>query len=93
MSSQLSPQKDTNAWIFQCWASFILALSATTIGVLYLPVDNWVKGFMGMGITFSIGSSFTLAKTIRDNHETTKLVARIDEARVEKILADHHPLK
>jgi hypothetical protein len=93
MSSPLSPQKDTNAWIFQCWASFILALSATTIGIIYLPVDNWVKGFMGMGITFSIGSSFTLAKTIRDNHETSKLVARIDEARVEKILADHHPLK
>jgi hypothetical protein len=92
MSSPLSPQKDTNAWIIQCWASFLLAVSATTIGIVYLPVDNWVKGFMGMGITFSIGSSFTLAKTVRDNHETTKLVARIDEARVEKILADHHPL-
>ncbi|MGE5657294.1 MAG: YiaA/YiaB family inner membrane protein [Actinomycetota bacterium] len=85
--------KDTNAWIFQCWISFILAVSATTFGIIYLPVDNWVKGFMGMGLTFSIGSSFTLAKTIRDNHEAEKITARIDEARVEKILAEHHPLK
>jgi hypothetical protein len=46
-----------------------------------------------MGLTFSVSSSFTLAKTIRDNHEATTLTARIDEARVEKILADHHPLK
>lgn len=85
--------KDTNAWILQCWVSFILAVSATTFGIIYLPVDNWVKGFMGMGLTFSIGSSFTLAKTIRDNHEAEKITARIDEARVEKILAEHHPLK
>ncbi len=67
--------------------------SFTYIGILYLPIDYWVKGFVGMGLTFSVSSSFTLAKTIRDNHESTTLTARIDEARVEKILAEHHPLK
>ncbi|TAD92806.1 MAG: hypothetical protein EAZ98_24975 [Oscillatoriales cyanobacterium] len=71
----------------------MLATSTTAIGIIYLPVDVWVKSFMGMGLTFSVGSSFTLAKTIRDNNEATRLTARIDEARVEKILADHHPLK
>ena len=93
MTQPIVRAKDTNAWIFQCWASFILATSTTAIGICYLPVDIWVKGFVGMGLTFSVGSSFTLAKTIRDNHESTRLTARIDEARVEKILADHHPLK
>ena len=43
-------------------------------------VDNWVKGFMGIGLTFCIGSSFTLAKTIRDNQEFKELSARRDEA-------------
>lgn len=93
MQQQIVRQRDTNAWIFQCWVSFILAISTTAIGVIYLPVDIWVKSFVGMGLTFSVGSSFTLAKTIRDNNEATRLTARIDEARVEKILADHHPLK
>ncbi|MEK0179431.1 MAG: hypothetical protein EAZ78_21010 [Oscillatoriales cyanobacterium] len=93
MAQQILRQKDTNAWILQCWISFILATSTTAIGIIYLPVDVWVKSFMGMGLTFSVGSSFTLAKTIRDNNEATRLTARIDEARVEKILADHHPLK
>lgn len=93
MQQQIVRQKDTNAWILQCWVSFILATSTTAIGIVYLPVDIWVKGFVGMGLTFSVGSSFTLAKTIRDNNEATRLTARIDEARVEKILADHHPLK
>lgn len=86
-------QKDTSAWIIQVWASFILAVSSTVVGIYYLPVNNWVKGFMAMGLTFSVGSSFTLAKTIRDKHESQRLTAIIDEAKVEKILADHHPLK
>lgn len=93
MKQQITNQKDTTAWIIQVWLSFVLSLSATSVGIIYLPVDGWVKGYMGMGVLFSIGSTFTLAKTVRDNHEATKLTARIDEARVEKILTEHHPLK
>ncbi|NEP41158.1 MAG: hypothetical protein F6K35_18805 [Okeania sp. SIO2H7] len=92
MKDKYIRQQDTSAWIIQVWASFILAVSSTALGIFYLPVDNWVKGFMGMGLTFSVGSSFTLAKTIRDNHEAERLTARIDEAKVEKILAEHHPI-
>ncbi len=93
MKSKTVQQKDTSAWIFQVWFSFILAVSATSIGIVYLPVDAWVKGFMGMGLTFSIGSCFTLAKTVRDNHEASRMLSRIDEARLEKLLAEHDPLK
>jgi hypothetical protein len=86
-------QKDSPAWIFQSWAAFVIAISMTTVGIINLPVNSWVKGFMGMGMTFSIGSSFTLAKTMRDLHETKKLTARIDEAKVERLLSQHDPLK
>ena len=93
MKNKPVQQKDTTAWIIQVWLSFILAVSATGIGIVYLPADYWVKGFMGMGLTFSIGSSFTLAKTIRDNHEARQMLSRIDEARLEKLLVEHDPLK
>ena len=93
MQNKLGSQKDTAAWVFQVWASFFLAVSATSFGILYLPVNNWVKGFMGMGLTFSVGSSFTLAKTVRDNHEAQRILSRVDEARVEKLLSDHDALK
>ena len=92
MTNKYAQQKDTAAWILQVWASFILATSSTAIGIFYLPVDNWIKGFLGMGLTFSVGSTFTLAKTIRDNHEYQRITARLDEAKVEKLLAEHHPL-
>lgn len=90
-------QKDTNAWIVQVWAFFIIAMSATLVSILYLPSDRpinrWMKYQLSVSFLFSVSSTFTLAKTVRDNHEATKLTARIDEARVEKILATHHPLK
>jgi hypothetical protein len=85
--------RDTTAWVVQVWAAFIVSMTASTIGVSYLPVDNWVKGCLGTSLLFSISSTFTLAKTVRDNQEASKLNAKIEEARVEKILADHHPLK
>ncbi len=90
---QFGHQKDSNAWIFQTWAAFILSISMTTFGIVNLPVNNWVKGFMGMGLAFSIGSTFSLAKTTRDLHETKRVAARIDEAKVEQLLSQHHPLK
>lgn len=86
-------QKDSNAWIIQTWAAFILSLGMTTVGIVNLPVNSWVKGFMGMGLAFSVGSTFTLAKTTRDLHESRKITARVDEAHVEKLLSQNHPLK
>lgn len=90
---QIGSQKDSTAWVFQTWAAFILSISMTTVGIVNLPVNNWVKGFMGMGLAFSIGSTFTLAKTTRDTHEARRLAARIEEAHVEKLISQHHPLK
>ena len=67
------------------------ARNLPVIGIINLPVNNWIKGVMGMA--FSVGSTFTLAKTTRDLHEATKIVSRIDEAHVEKLLTQNHPLK
>lgn len=93
MPKQTINQDHSSAWIAQTWLSFIVSISATAIGILYLPVDVWTKGFMGMGLAFSVGSTTSLAKTQRDIHEATKLTTKIEEARVEKILSEHDNLK
>lgn len=87
-----APEHST-AWVVQAWASFIISVSATTLGVIYLPLDGWVKGYLGMGLAFTVGSTLSVAKTARDSHEAKKLLSRVDEAQVEKLLATHHPLK
>jgi hypothetical protein len=89
----IAPQSHSQAWILQTWASFIVSTFAMSIGILYLPVDSWVKGYLGMGLMFTVGSTLSVAKTTRDIHEAEKLASRVDEARVERLLAEHHPLK
>jgi hypothetical protein len=93
MQSQVGNQVHSKGWVIQSWASFILSISAMGIGIIFLPVDGWVKGYMGMGLLFTVGSTVSIAKTTRDIHEAQKITARVDEARVEKLLSDHHPLK
>ncbi len=61
--------KDTPAWIMQVWAAFMISTIGTGVGIFYLEGSTWQKSFVGMGYLFSVSSTFTLAKTIRDNHE------------------------
>jgi hypothetical protein len=90
---QMNIQRDSNAWILQTWLAFIMSIGMTTTGIIFLPVDVWVKGFMGMGLGFTVGSTFSLAKTQRDIHESTRLTSKIEEAKVEQILSQHGGLK
>lgn len=83
----------SGAWVAQVWISFLASVGATSLGILCLPVDLWVKGFMGMGLLFTVGSTLSLAKTVRDVHEADSLRKRIDDARVTRIFAEHDPLK
>lgn len=91
-SNAINQDSNTAAWIFQVWASFVIATSATTIGIAYAPIDNaWVRGYLAMGLLFSVGSSFSVAKTTRDLHESKKVISRIDEAKLERLLAEYDP--
>ncbi|WP_224243435.1 YiaA/YiaB family inner membrane protein [Hyalangium gracile] len=78
----------SNAWVVQTWISWVLAVGVTAMGVWFLPVDGWMKAFLGMGMLFTVGSTFSLAKTVRDVHEQQRIVSRIDEARMTKLLAE-----
>ena len=42
-----------------------------------------------MGLLFSVGSSLSLAKTLRDDHESKRLLNRLSNAKAEKIIREH----
>lgn len=65
-------QVDTSAWILQVWMAFAIAIFLMGLGIYFLPVDRWIRGFTAIGSLFVLASSFTLAKTIRDNAEAAK---------------------
>lgn len=82
----------SSAWVAQTWLSFVLSVGVTAVGIWNLPVDIWVKAFLGMGLLFTVGSTFSLSKTVRDQHEMDQLGTRLDEARVSRLLSEHDPL-
>jgi hypothetical protein len=88
-----STPKNTNAFYLQAAISFAVALLTMIFAVLYLPVDVWVRAFLGLGIMYLTTSAFTLAKCVRDAQENQAVYARLDQARVERILAEHDPFK
>ncbi|MFF8556114.1 YiaA/YiaB family inner membrane protein [Streptomyces sp. NPDC015501] len=86
-------QQSTTAFYGQAVASFMVASGAVALGVFFLDADAWVRGFLAVGVLYLVTSCFTLAKVIRDRQEAGQLVNRVDQARLEKILADHDPFQ
>ena len=82
-------ERDSPAWILQVWASFVLSVGTTSLGIVFLPVDNWIRGFLAMGLLFTVGSCLSLAKTVRDQYEARKLIHKISEAKTEKLLREY----
>lgn len=93
MSNPTTSSRNTNAFFAQAALSFGVALLAMIVAVLYLPVDPWVRAFLALGTLYLTTSAFTLAKCVRDNHEDQAVIHRLDEARVEKLLAEHDPFR
>ena len=81
--------RDTPAWKFQVWAAFVIAMAITLVGIGWMPIDFWMRGFLAMGVLFAVGSAFSLAKTTRDDLESKKLINRIAEAKAERILREY----
>ncbi|MEO0602837.1 MAG: YiaA/YiaB family inner membrane protein [Myxococcota bacterium] len=86
MQREIVPEGHTPAWNAQVWIAWIVSAAMTLSGIYFLPVDAWVKGYLLMGTLFTVGSSFTLSKTVRDNHEAYKLRNRISKAKANKLL-------
>ncbi len=91
MTSTSIPTSNTAAFFLQAAVSFGVAVVAVGTGIAYLPVDSWVRGFLAIGTLFLISSCFTLAKCVRDQQEASTVRVRVDEARLDKLMAEHDP--
>ena len=83
----------TTAFYIQAVVSFAISLAAMAAGILYLPVTAWVRSFLALGLMYMVTSTFTLAKCVRDRQEESSVVSRVDQARIDKLLAEHDPFR
>jgi hypothetical protein len=94
MDTHAPAGKNTTAFYAQSAVAFGVALFTMLVAIYYLPAAGWPKAFLALGTLFLTTSSFTLAKCVRDAQESQYVVSRIvDQARVERILAEHDPWK
>lgn len=84
-----STRLDSPGWIFFVKTSFACALAGMLFGVIVMPVEIWMRGYMVIGTLFLTGATFTLAKTMRDQFEASKLINKLAQARTEKLLKEY----
>lgn len=93
MSDAPIKQQSTAAFYGQAVVSFAVSMAATAIGIFKLNADAWVRAFLAIAVLYLVTSAFTLAKVIRDRQEAGQIVNRVDQARLEKLLAAHDPFE
>ena len=68
-------------------------LCTSRAGIAYLATDAWIRAFLAVGVLYLTTSAFTLAKVVRDRQEEGQVVNRVDEARMERLMAEYDPLR
>ena len=92
MNTPVRP-RTTAAFYVQAAVSFGISLLAACTAIVYLPADGWIRAFLGLSLLYVVTSAFTLAKCIRDQQDTHEVVNRVDQARLDKLLAEHDPFR
>ncbi|WP_188192856.1 YiaA/YiaB family inner membrane protein [Nonomuraea sp. SYSU D8015] len=92
MTKRIQPTQ-TTAFYVQAILSFAVSLTSVVIALAYLPVEGWIRAFLGLGLLYVVTSTITLCKVVRDRQEMTEVTSRVDQARLDKLLAEHDPFK
>jgi hypothetical protein len=91
MNQPNGTSKNTAAFFVQAAVAFGVSFLGALSGIFYLPLGSWQRMFLGITVLFLVSSAFTLAKVIRDQQEASTVRVRLDEARMEKLLAEYDP--
>ena len=67
---------DTPLWRLVVWGAFALAMALTGWGLAQMEINPAYKAFLGVSWLFLISAAFTLAKTLRDAHDSALAASR-----------------
>ena len=88
MSYTLIDHSHSRAFYSMAWIAFTLAFAGTLAGIVLLAATPATKGFLAMGFVFTVSACFTLAKVVRDRHESDRLYNKVERAKTEKFLSE-----
>jgi hypothetical protein len=87
-NQNIQANQHSGSWIAFNYASFCGALGMVALGILFAPIDFWIKAYFAMAAMFLVQAAITMTKTLRDVHENAKFVNRIEDAKAERLLME-----
>jgi len=87
MNDQIS--SNSAGWLFFVKASFAIALCAMLGGILFSPIEFIVKAYFGLCSLFLVSSTITLSKSMRDQHESQRIMNKIAEAKTQQLIKEY----
>jgi hypothetical protein len=76
-------------WLFFVKASFFVSIAAMIAAIIFMPADLMLKGYFGLNSLFLVSSTIMLSKTMRDEHENSRMINKISEAKTNKIIQEY----
>ena len=92
MNNYIYENQNTKSFYNMAWIAFAISFCGMVAGLLYMESDLATKGFLAMSYLFSITACFTLAKVVRDKHESDKFINKVENAKTEKFLSERDPV-
>ncbi len=81
-------QSHSTSWLFYVKSAFVISLAAMLAGILFMPGSLVVQGYFALSSMFMVSATITMVKTLRDEHESQRLLSKISEAKTSKILKE-----
>ena len=91
MSNYIYENHNSKGFYNMAFIAFGLSMIGMIAGLAYLEADFAMKGFLAVSYLFTISSCLTVAKVVRDKHETDKFINKIETAKTEKFLNENTP--
>ena len=76
------------SWLFFVKLTFGISLVGMAAFIFFMNGDLLMKGYLALNSLFMVSATIVLSKTMRDEHETSKLSNKISEAKTNKILKE-----
>jgi hypothetical protein len=82
-------QSNSKGWLFFVKCSFALSVAAMIAGIVFIPADLVVKGYLTIAAFFVVSSTITMSKTLRDEHESQRLINKLSEAKTRQLMKEY----
>ena len=85
----LDSNTNTTGWLVFVKLSFVVSILAMAAAIFMMTGDLMLKGYLALNTLFIISSTIMASKTLRDEHESQKIMSRISETNANKSMQEN----